>query len=189
MNKLAKLGFVLTGAAAALTVAQGVRYALCKKAIKEGKVEAWIKEIVKDIPVEIDAHSPSPAYITDDKSKIVIRLSDEDIILASAQLVSFKTVVQSLAAHEYGHALDPRLEDRQLIIKGAVMRGDFETYAKEVIHRERLAWELGKPFAPNKKYFDSFNENNLKIYDFQIQSSKENVIRYGEMRGFMRDPK
>lgn len=172
MKTVTKLVLGAVGLQAVMVGVAAVRYAKIKHDLRTGKVDGWIKDVVGDVPFEIKSTIPVPAYIEDDASKIYFRLSNEDLMMVAASTVSFKTAIQAIAAHEKGHAVDEVLTIRQDFVKKALMRRDYEEYSKQVIRREKAAWELGREFAPNKKYFDSYNKANLKAYRAQLLVEK-----------------
>lgn len=144
--------------------AVGIRYAFMKRAIRTGKVDGWIQEVNSYIPYEIKDTIPAPAYVEDDKSKMYIRISDQDLMSAAIAPIRFKTAVQAIIAHEVGHVLDEDLDYIQQVIQQHIRNRNYESYRSMVLYREQRAWELGKKVAPNKAYYEKYNKTNMAKY-------------------------
>jgi hypothetical protein len=172
MKKRTVLGLaVVTGVVGSLVA--GVRYANMKKALRTGEVDGWIQGVLGDIvPYEIKSDIEVPAFIKDDKSMVYFRFSDADLMTIAMNPQSFKDTVQSIAAHELGHALDPELESIQEYVHHCVRTQDYDGFRRQVMDREQRAWDIGRQYAPNKKFFDKFNKQNMKVYAMQIGLQK-----------------
>lgn len=167
-----KIGLGLAVFTGTASVVVGIKYGLNKRAIRTGKVDTWIKEVLGDTSFEINPTIKVPAYTTEDQSKVYFRLSDDDLMQISGTLYSLKTTIQSVAAHEKGHIIDTELASIQRAIYKAMDELDYETYRSQAIRREKRAWKLGRQFISNKKAFDKFNMNNIKVYEKVIRSEK-----------------
>lgn len=170
MNTFKKVSLGLGLLSVGASVVSGYRLARAKRAIQSGTVDGWIKEITGNVPYEIKSTIPTPAYIEDDKSKIWIRLSDNDIAQMALGTTSFKVAIQSILAHEMGHYLDNKLEAIQEDVYKALRKKDTTLYRNAVLERETRAWAKGRALAPNKKYFDAYNKLNLKVYNQHLDA-------------------
>lgn len=172
MKKRTVLGLAVLGTVVA-SVAAGIKYANMKKALRTGQVDGWIQEVTGGlVPYEIKSTIPVPAYIEDDASKIYFRFSDADLTTLSVTTQSFKDTVQAIAAHEMGHAVDPRLQLMQKRIHTAIRFKDYDTYKRLVLKREEVAWRRGLTYAPNKDFFNKYNKTNMRSYAIQLGLQK-----------------
>jgi hypothetical protein len=174
---LGGIGLVGLGLAAVGAITVKLRVRAIMKDVPN--MDAYIKEVLGDVPYEVQEGLHVPALCKDDQSAIVFKAWDKDMALqlaASPSKQTFKQSIQAMAAHEKGHYVDKYLSFYQECIMEAYLKGNYRMYKDFVLKREMRAWELGRPFAIDKDFYEGLNRNNMRLYEIKLDTEKETMF-------------